>query len=231
MAVADALSKHGFECVPQVGVAGYFLDIAVKDPGNPGRYLMAVECDGASYHSAKSTRDRDRLRQTILEQRGWLVRRIWSTDWFNNPAAQLAPIVTELNELKSTVGPAEDVDIEEIDEIPDVAEKLADEDDFVEAFAQGEVDLKTALERFEREVIRPEFPDTKPERRLLRPAMLEALLEFTPTSSWEFHQNIPPFLRMSVDAEEGKYLKQVFEIIYESQADVETGLPTQKLDF
>ncbi len=103
IAVADALIKEGFECVPQVGVAGFFIDLAVVDPGNPGRYLMGIECDGATYHSAKSVRDRDRLRQAILERLGWRIRRIWSTDWFRNPQAELRPIIRELHKLKSTV--------------------------------------------------------------------------------------------------------------------------------
>ena len=60
IAVMEALQRKGFECVPQVGTAGYFIDVGVKDPGKPGRYLMGIECDGAMYHSAKSVRDRDR---------------------------------------------------------------------------------------------------------------------------------------------------------------------------
>ncbi len=101
IAVMAALQDKGFECLSQVGVAGFFIDIAVLDPGNPGRYLMGIECDGATYHSAKSTRDRDRLRQKILERLGWRIRRIWSTDWFKNPHAELQPIIRELNSLKT----------------------------------------------------------------------------------------------------------------------------------
>ncbi|MEW8051420.1 MAG: DUF4011 domain-containing anti-phage protein Hhe [Candidatus Thiodiazotropha sp.] len=101
IAVMTALRDEGFECIPQVGVTGFFIDVAVVDPGNPGRYLMGIECDGATYHSAKSVRDRDRLRQTILERLGWRIRRIWSTDWFKNPHGELGPIIRELNELKN----------------------------------------------------------------------------------------------------------------------------------
>jgi very-short-patch-repair endonuclease len=64
---------------------------------------MGIECDGATYHSAKSTRDRDRLRQEILEGLGWRIRRIrriWSTDWFKHPKVQLEPILRELEELR-----------------------------------------------------------------------------------------------------------------------------------
>ncbi len=100
IAVMNALAQRGYECEPQLGITGYFLDIAVKDPDMPGRFLMGIECDGASYHSAKSTRDRDRLRQEILENLGWNIHRIWSTDWFKNPQAQLEPIFQELDRLR-----------------------------------------------------------------------------------------------------------------------------------
>jgi very-short-patch-repair endonuclease len=79
----------------------HFIDVAVVDPRNSGHYLMGIECDGASYHSAKSARDRDRLRQSILERPGWRIRRICATDWFKNPQGELQPIICELNKLKT----------------------------------------------------------------------------------------------------------------------------------
>jgi len=102
IAVINALEKHGYQCEPQLGVAGFFLDIAVKDPGNPGRFLLGIECDGATYHSAKSARDRDRLRQDILESLGWKIHRVWSTDWFKNPQAQLQSILNDLERVKTS---------------------------------------------------------------------------------------------------------------------------------
>ena len=89
VAVADSLRRHGIECVAQLGVSDYFIDLAVKHPGVADGYILAIECDGATYHSAKSVRDRDRLRQMVLEQRGWKVHRIWSTDWFRDPEGQI----------------------------------------------------------------------------------------------------------------------------------------------
>jgi very-short-patch-repair endonuclease len=83
-AVHDAILDLGFAVDKQVGSAGFFIDLAVIDPRRPGRYLLAVECDGATYHSARSARDRDRLRQSVLENLGWQVHRIWSTDWFRH---------------------------------------------------------------------------------------------------------------------------------------------------
>jgi very-short-patch-repair endonuclease len=88
-----ALQERGYAVEPQVGTAGYFIDLAVKDPERPGRYLLAVECDGAAYHSARSARDRDRLRQGVLEGLGWRFHRIWSTDWFRNRHLALERVV------------------------------------------------------------------------------------------------------------------------------------------
>ena len=96
--VSDQIRAMGCEAVPQVGVAGYFIDIGVKHPSWPHGYILGVECDGASYHSAKSARDRDRLRQEVLEGLGWHFHRIWSTDWFNDPlreALRLRDAITE----------------------------------------------------------------------------------------------------------------------------------------
>ncbi len=83
--VIDQIRAMGCEAVSQVGVKGYFIDIGVKHPDWPYGYLMGVECDGASWHSSRSARDRDRLRQEVLEGLGWNLHRIWSTDWFDNP--------------------------------------------------------------------------------------------------------------------------------------------------
>ncbi len=99
--VAERLAAAGYECAMQVGVAGFFLDIAVRDPARLGTFLLGVECDGATYHSSKSARDRDILRQQILEGLGWNIYRIWSTDWFADPHGQTAKLLTHLAELRS----------------------------------------------------------------------------------------------------------------------------------
>lgn len=84
LAVGAVITRMGLEIVPQVGVAGYFIDLGVLKPGTTGDFLLGVECDGAAYHSAKSARDRDRLREEVIRRRGWNLHRIWSTDWFLN---------------------------------------------------------------------------------------------------------------------------------------------------
>ena len=98
--VAKAVAANGYKLTTQVGVAGFFIDLAVVDPDRPGRYLLGVECDGATYHSSRSARDRDRLRQQVLEDRGWIIYRIWSTDWFYRPEEQLRKVLAAIEEAK-----------------------------------------------------------------------------------------------------------------------------------
>ncbi len=80
--VRDTLTSRGLHLLPQYGVSGYRIDFAVAHPSQPGRMLLAIECDGASYHSSGSARERDRLRQEHLERLGWRFHRIWSSEWF-----------------------------------------------------------------------------------------------------------------------------------------------------
>lgn len=89
VAVMKVLDDMGYSAVPQVGVAGFAIDIGIKHPDRGSDFILGVECDGATYHSAKSVRDRDRLRQEILESKGWRIHRIWSTDWFKNREVEI----------------------------------------------------------------------------------------------------------------------------------------------
>jgi superfamily I DNA and/or RNA helicase/very-short-patch-repair endonuclease len=94
--VSDELTRSGYIIRKQVGSEGFYLDMAVVDPENPGRYLMAVECDGEAYAAAKSASDRDRLRTQVLESIGWKTYRVWSTDWFRNPEREGNCLVASL---------------------------------------------------------------------------------------------------------------------------------------
>lgn len=87
--VAEAVRKLGYLADPQVGSAGFRIDLGVRHPERPDTYLLAIECDGATYHSALWARERDRLRQEVLENLGWTFHRIWSTDWFYNRAVEI----------------------------------------------------------------------------------------------------------------------------------------------
>lgn len=102
-AVKLALENHGYQVRPQVGVAGYFIDLAVVDPEKPGRYVLGVECDGAMYHSARTARDRDRLRQRVLESKGWSIHRIWSTDFFANPKREIEKTVQAIEKARQYI--------------------------------------------------------------------------------------------------------------------------------
>ncbi len=87
MEVCEFLRKKGYAVDTQVGCSGFRIDMGLKRPDSSD-YVLAIECDGASYHSSKNARDRDRLRQEILEGMGWKFYRIWSTDWFRNRAVE-----------------------------------------------------------------------------------------------------------------------------------------------
>ncbi|TWT98669.1 DUF4011 domain-containing protein [Stieleria varia] len=98
--VATALTQHGYDVHAQVGMEGFVVDLAIVDPQRPGQYLIGIECDGESYRTATSARDRDRIRQQVLEDRGWIIHRIWSIDWFKNPDEQLQRVIATIRNLR-----------------------------------------------------------------------------------------------------------------------------------
>ena len=97
--VIGELRKNNYEVKCQVGVSGYRIDIGVVDPKNRDQFLCGIECDGATYHSAKSVRDRDKIRQEILESLGWNIYRIWSTDWFRNKEREVEKLLEYLKNI------------------------------------------------------------------------------------------------------------------------------------
>lgn len=97
--VARVIRGWGYDVVPQVGCAGYRVDLSVRDPINSTRFVLGIECDGAMYHSSKVARDRDRLRQEVLEGLGWRLHRIWGPAWYRGRKEQE-------NRLKEAIGDA-----------------------------------------------------------------------------------------------------------------------------
>ncbi len=97
--VAEVVHQLGYRTSPQIGVAGFFIDLGVRHPINSEHFFLGIECDGASYHSAKSARDRDRLRHEILERLGWNLYRIWSTDWFRSRDREVKKLADHLRLL------------------------------------------------------------------------------------------------------------------------------------
>jgi very-short-patch-repair endonuclease len=100
--VADRLRSAGYDVHHQVGCSGYRLDLAVVDSKSPGRYLLGVECDGATYHRAATARDRDKLRQAVLEDLGWKLHRIWSTDWWHNANSEMEKLLAAISSAEDT---------------------------------------------------------------------------------------------------------------------------------
>lgn len=98
-AVRDALAVRGWEVHSQIGVSGFRIDLGIRHPDHAGAWLAGVECDGARYHGSATARDRDRIRQAVLEGLGWSILRIWSTDWFRNPDATLDRVDAALRDL------------------------------------------------------------------------------------------------------------------------------------
>ncbi|WP_427162212.1 DUF4011 domain-containing protein [Aliinostoc sp. HNIBRCY26] len=98
--VYHALVQQGYTIRTQVGCSGYRIDLAVVNNNRPGEFLLGIECDGASYHSSPTARDRDRLRQQVLERLGWKIYRIWSTDWFRNKPVQVRLLKERIKQLE-----------------------------------------------------------------------------------------------------------------------------------
>jgi very-short-patch-repair endonuclease len=97
------LTRRGVRLQPQVGVCGYRVDLGVLDDEVAGRYVCGIECDGVAYHAMETVRDRDRLRQQVLEDRGWIIHRVWSTDWFKDRQGQIERLVTLIAESRDRV--------------------------------------------------------------------------------------------------------------------------------
>jgi very-short-patch-repair endonuclease len=100
--IADALRGKGWEVRTQIGVSGFRIDLGVVHPDRAGAFLAGVECDGATYHSSATARDRDQIRENVLNGLGWTVLRIWSTDWFRSKDEALARVHKALTEALET---------------------------------------------------------------------------------------------------------------------------------
>ena len=109
-AIAQALGERGWQVRHRVGSGAYQIDLAVADPSDPERYVLAIEHDGAAYASAPAARDRDRLRGQLLAALGWRVHRIWSLDWWLDPEREIqrahGAIVTAIAASRQRRAPA-----------------------------------------------------------------------------------------------------------------------------
>ena len=87
--VRSALEARGVKLRAQFGAGRFRIDLVAMHPERAGEPVLAIECDGARYHSGATARDRDRLRQSQLERLGWRFHRVWSTDWFRERELEL----------------------------------------------------------------------------------------------------------------------------------------------
>lgn len=235
--VCARLRENGFDVDPQVGVGGYRVDLGVRHPDNHSIYLAGIECDGATYHSAKSSRDRDRIRESVLRGLGWRLLRIWSTDWFADAEAQTRAIVRELRALAqeqrpidksilvsvkvkdveraiiSTGGRSEDALLKEnkVENLGTRPQMNGHGGDQGQHLTTDEVRL--ALRRLREEVIFVEFPGSEPERSILRDLMIEKIIESALDEPDDFSTKIPLWLRERTDPRQLKYLRDVCAIV------------------
>lgn len=214
-AVAEALRRHGQTVDHQVGTAGYFLDLAVRDPESPGSYLLGIECDGASYHSAAWARDRDRLRQEVLEGLGWTIHRIWSTDWFRNPAQEtrraLEAIRSAAERHSSGGSPSVPVESDSVD--VDTEESVEEVEDATAA-AEGSASPSASLPSPEEDSSRPSVP--------YRLARLEIPQDVEDLLSAE-EDRLAGWVRDVVDQESPVHVQEVARRIHEATGGSRIG--------
>lgn len=215
VAVSRILESYGYKVVPQIGVAGFFIDMGVKHPERDWEYILGIECDGAAYHSAKSVRDRDRLRQEILEKKGWKIHRIWSTDWFKNREKEIQRLMGTLREIvekdRSRVVVGKDERTEPAKEVTKPVAVQAPIQKTVMTAGNGKT-LKEELMQFNEANILSSFPDKS--KGILRDELLAYFIKLKPTSMKEFY-TIPMELRQKTDSKQMQFLDDIFEIIQE----------------
>jgi very-short-patch-repair endonuclease len=240
--VADRLRLRGLHVEMQVGVSGFKIDLGVRHPDHPKKFIVGIECDGAAYHSSKSARDRDRLREEILRGLGWEILRVWSTDWFDNPNFQTERLVRQIEELrKRPVLPYEDYVVspvfplaiaepEPIDEIVKCEVQAAAADDesarsgeeavtsstsiSVPSGPLSEPDAFQALREFRDTVIAREMVNWEPHRSILRESMIETLVIQRVRDPDDWFRKVPQFQRAGTNAlEKQRYLEQICEIV------------------
>ena len=190
--VGRILTEAGYSVVPQVGVAGFFIDLAVKHPTLPGKFLLGIECDGAAYHSGRSARDRDRLRQEILENLGWKIHRIWSTDWFKNRAAEKSRLLGKIMSLLA-VDPAYRTTLSDVDK--------------ARALRQELIKLRDTE-------IANSFPETPSGACLLRDDLIDRFVAKKPKTKNDWYRLFSTETRTSIDSRQvGQYIETVLGVI------------------
>ncbi len=231
--VYNILNDAGYKSVPQVGVAGYFIDLSVVSEKNEHDFVLAIECDGATYHSSKSARDRDRLKQEVLEKLGWTVYRIWSVDWYKNREHEISKLIAAIAEAQANYqGSVEsesihqEITINESDEVDkDIAVEIHKEEEghthtettiaqskYTQMFLSDDK-VKEMLIELRDTKIASEF--TIDRRSILSDLMIELFIKYKPIDMDEFRSTIPQRYRNTnmINIEQMKFINDIFEIL------------------
>ncbi|MAC84779.1 MAG: hypothetical protein CL624_11670 [Arcobacter sp.] len=240
--VYELLSDIGIKAVPQVGVSGYFIDLAVEaEEGHD--FILAIECDGASYHSSKSARDRDRLKDEVLKNLGWKVYRIWSVDWFKNRDHEVQKLIKVIKEEQAKYSEEYKIRLENaVIHQKVIAEKLLKEELLKEELKKERIDeviedqnkvnshSDETLEKSEyaqvflddeaTKQLLIEFRDNEISkdfetnyRCILNPVMIDQFIRHKPIDMDEFRNKISLRLRTSIDKDQLVYMNKIFEIL------------------
>jgi very-short-patch-repair endonuclease len=250
--VARRLRSRNYQVEFQVGVSRFRIDIGVRHPDYPEHFLAGIECDGAAYHSSKSARDRDRLREESLRNYKWDILRVWSTDWFDNPDLETAKLTAKLEELrrKPIIENQCYTPLEAVGVLDSAAENVADPDMIEERASDklqdegksssiGEPDSASlflgnsglteqvaarVLEIFREEIIRPAATHWEAHRSILRPAMIETFLRQRLSDPDDWYKRVPQYLRSGTNPTEKKqYLQAICTIV--SRVDMQASVP------
>ena len=241
--VGERLRAKGYELDFQVGVSGYKIDLAVRHPDHAERFLAGIECDGARYHSSKSARDRDRLREEVLDGLGWAILRVWSTDWFDNPELETDKLVAKLEDLRSgpphtfldyqmmdafdkgELDPVEPHSVNGADGATAAAERLNlvppspgvqpnDEPVLEDDRPLTRGEAYKVLEDFRESVIKPAMENWEPHRSILRDGMIETFIMQRLNEPGDWFNKVPQFQRTGTNPlEKTRFLARICEIV------------------
>ena len=150
--VANRLRDKGWTVHTQIGVGPFRVDLGVVHPKAPGRYLIGVECDGATYHRSATARDRDKVRESVLSRLGWDLLRVWSTDYWIDPRG----IIDKLDiAIREKVAVSDDEQRKERHDLVEVEQK-----DMVIAAERSKVRTEALVaERVLQNIEKSELPD------------------------------------------------------------------------
>jgi very-short-patch-repair endonuclease len=212
--VATALRGRGFDVVAQVGVAGYFLDLAVKHPDKPDAFILGIECDGATYHSSLSARDRDRLRQAVLEDLGWNVLRVWSTDWYKQREREIDRIVGTIDAVRRRSEDDSAVD-DEWSSADDGTITLDDDPGWIDEITAQPISDEQARDALLtlREAVRSQDPSIDARDSILSDEMIRVLIKTRPETRDDWLRHVPMDMRLETNGSHVMaYLPQILEV-------------------